>query len=546
MCGIICYWAKEANLSERQWDILLMGAMERGQDGIGVTIIDPERRRTTASISLKFVDSYMSRRKEILSFIATCMGLGRILLASCRATPETEPVTTEDMIQPIVKVPKFYLVHNGGITDSVKEQLQADSDWLEWRTPLDSEAIIASYKKHDRNMKDALEYLSGSWAFVMIDMNKKTMYASTSFNPLAHMYIRGYGYFLHSSNDVLEQVLFSLTNQQCDGAHVWESWYHHYIDGYTIIETDLQSGFQNKIKYTPRFLHPKWNSLDKGKGTQVFVCCSGGIDSGLTAWIYKLLGYDVFLVHYKYGQKAEAAEEWAVDQLAQIMQVPYHVYNVAPFFMDPSMLLRDGIEVTSGGKDLKSTIAWVAGRNAIFSALVMGLAESYILHHNLAEVIISAGWAQLSEETGGYPDNSFKFAQALNELKDYGYITGSRMKFNPLLQNLTKTEEWVLGHALTFPFEVTVSCDNPKAHPHFKYPRLCTECGSTKLSMLASDRAGVCDPRKFIGDRPVLSEPMPTPSVHKIIDRLVLPGKDKETLKGGLEIDLTIQPKEEL
>lgn len=541
MCGILCYWAKEANLSEEQYDILLMGAMERGQDGVGVTIIDPNTKEPQfTSISIKFVDSYMSHRSEILAFIATYMGFGKILLASCRATPETEPVTTEDMIQPIVKVPKFYLVHNGGITDSITDEFKEGSPYV-YRTPLDSESIIAAYTSHGHNMKNALEMLSGSWAFIMLDMNKKTMYAATSFNPLAHMYIKGYGYFLHSNNDVLKQVLFNLTMQTTDGVNVWESWYHHYIDGYTIIETDLQSGFQRKREYTPRFLHPKWNSLDKGDGTQVFICCSGGIDSGLTAWIYKLLGYDTFLVHYKYGQKAEAAEEWAVDQLAQVMQVPYHVFNIAPFFMDPSMLLRDDIEVTSGGKDLKSTIAWVAGRNAIFSTLVMGLAESYILHHNFKEVIISAGWAQLSEETGGYPDNSFKFTQALNELKRYGYITGSRMNFVPLLQNLTKTEGWVLGHALTFPFDITVSCDNPKYSGHSDFPYLCTTCGSTKLSILASDRAGVCDPRKFFEDRPVLSDPMPTPSVDKIIDRLILSEKDKETLKGGLKIDLAIQ-----
>ena len=199
------------------------------------------------------------------------MDFGKILLASCRATPETEPVTTEDMIQPITKVDGFYLVHNGGITDSIKEELQSDKSWLQWKTPLDSEAILAAYTAHGRNMKEALEYLSGSWAFIMLDMNKKMMYAATSFNPLAHMYIRGYGYFLHSSNDVLKQVLFNLTMQTSDGVNVWESWYHHYIDGYTIIETDLLSGFQRKRKYTPRFLHPKWNSLSKGKGKQVFV-----------------------------------------------------------------------------------------------------------------------------------------------------------------------------------------------------------------------------------------------------------------------------------
>jgi 7-cyano-7-deazaguanine synthase in queuosine biosynthesis len=160
------------------------------------------------------------------------------------------------------------------------------------------------------------------------------------------------------------------------------------------------------------------------------------------------------------------------------------------------MLLEKNIEVTSGGDDIKSTIAWVAGRNAIFATLAMAFAETAILNYNFRRVYLSAGWAQLSEETGGYPDNSYKFNKALEMMKRYGYITGHRIEFLPVLQNLTKTECWVLGDTLDFPFQYTVSCDNPKFHG--SRPHLCMDCGSTKLSMIAADRAGVIDNRLFI------------------------------------------------
>jgi len=61
-------------------------------------------------------------------------------------------------------------------------------------------------------------------------------------------------------------------------------------------------------------------------------------------------------------------------------------------------------------------------------------------------------------------------------------------------------------------------------------PFLCTECGSTKLSILASDRAGVKDPRHFLNERPTLSKPMKTASIHDIINRLQLNEEEKQCL----------------
>ena len=105
----------------------------------------------------------------------------------------------------------------------------------------------------------------------------------------------------------------------------------------------------------------------------------------------------------------------------------------------------------------------------------------------------------------------------------------SRIEFVPVLQALTKTEVWKLGENLGFDFGSTVSCDNPLIGAK-GIPYLCTECGSTKLSILASDRAGVKDERKFIGKRPTLSEPMKLPSIKDIINRLILSEDDKERL----------------
>jgi len=526
MCGIVCYWARESLLTRHQYHLLLKGAEQRGQDGFGIAIYDKRK----GAVSKLLVDgSYSSEKHNILDWVENVIEVGCVLIASCRATPETEKETTMDMLQPIV-YDNYVLSHNGGVTDSVKDSLAYN-----YRTDIDSEAIIAYYFKNGRNMKRAMEDLSGSFAFVMLDTDKEKLYAVTSFNPLAHMYIKGSGYFYHSDNEVLAQVLESITGTRRDGMNVWESWYHHYLPGYTIIETDLDSGTQSHTEFTPRFLHPRWDSLESEWNHKTYVIASGGIDSGLTTYLLNLIGRDPCMIHFAYGQKAEEAEFWAVQHLSDKFDIPYLVFDLKDLYhklVDPSMLLKNKIPISSGGDDLKSTVAWVAGRNAIFASIVMAFAETSILNWNYSHVDIASGWAQLSEETGGYPDNSFYFQQALNELKNFGYITGKRINFLPVLQRITKTECWALGHALHFPFELTVSCDNPKMIGGAPY--LCPDCGSTKLSIIAADRANVKDNRCFTTERPTLSKPTSVSGLRTIIDRLVLTQAEKEKLRNML------------
>ncbi len=525
MCGIAGYWAKEANLSHDQWKILVEGAFSRGQDGIGIVVINKE------GIVFDYKEEGFNKTTidSASSFLYSRVKVGSIALLLCRATPETEKETTFSMLQPIIN-DDLYLVHNGGVTESIRDEIGE----FPYTTDIDSEMILACYRKNSNNMKQCMEKLVGSFSFIMFDKRKNKLYAVTSFNPLAHMYIRGYGYFLHSDNDFLSKLLFSLTGQTQDGVNVWESWYHHYIDGYTIVETDIQSGFQFKQKYSPRFLHPTWGKT-KTEVTKVLVVGSGGIDSSLTAFILSKLGYEITLVHFLYGQKSMTSELWAIEQMSKHLGCKNQIIDLRPFYSslpEKGMLTSDDIDINSGSNFIKSTIAWSSGRNSIFASMAMAIGESMITSNQTDRIVISAGWYQLSEEVGGYPDNSFQFNNALESLKNYGYISGNNISFLPVMQRLTKTEEWVLGSKLLFPFRLTVSCDNPKFIDGL--PHLCTECGSTKLSILASDRAGVPDPRIFLTDRPILSNRIKTPSIENIINRLVLPEKDKNKLKSFL------------
>ncbi len=531
MCGILSFFARESVPDIHIFHELFLGAEERGKDGVGIVIIK-RNKNFRIEYFVRFTESYSKISGEVLQYIKSTFKIGDILLGICRATPETEEQTkTTKNLQPIEK-DGCILVHNGSVTDSIREQFKDKAI-----TPIDSEAIIDMYIKHNRNMKAAMEELSGSFAFIMVDTKKDMLYAVTSFNPLAHMYVRGVGYFLHSSNDTLGKALYKINGQSSDGVNLWESWYHHDLDGYTIIETDLQSGFQNKTSYIPRFLHPTWDGK-LGEKEKVIVIASGGIDSGLTAWILDKLGYDVELLHFQYGHRGEIAEWRAILQLFATINGDLRVLSLRPFYtdkfiQDQSMLTNPEQEITTGGLDIKSTVAWVAGRNMLFCSIAGQRAESYLLTGEYKKVYIASGMSQLSEETGGYPDNSQRFINAMKEVYKYGCITGSHIEFLPVLRNLTKTECWILGDALDFPFQHTCSCDNPKFEKGEII--LCNECGSTKLSKWAAARAGVKDPRKFYGKEdtgfiPSDLEPIKM-DVNKIIDRLVLPEDKKNQLK---------------
>lgn len=522
MCGIFAYWTKEATLSRDMFDILFSEAEKRGQNGVGVTINSIGGEFETK----KWVERYSEVKEKVLDWVMENHQIDDIVLGICRATPETEPETTLENLQPIVDEDvSCALVHNGSVTEVHRKEFPR----YKFLTKIDSEMILAKYTETG-NMKTTMEQLSGAFAFVLLDGDRDKLFAVTAFNPLAHAYIKGYGYFIHSDDEALGKIITKLTGAKRDGMRVWEAWYHHEIEGYSIIETDIETGFQFNQTFKPNFLHISYSKPKETKEV-CLVAASGGIDSGLTAHVLHDAGYKVHLIHFQYGQKAMAAELWAIQKLTQHLNVPLHICNLKELYFhtihDQGMLTSPWVPIESGGDLLKSTIAWVSGRNAIFASILMGIAEAKILYEDFTKVYISAGWAQLSEETGGYPDNSVRFTRALEEVKKYGYITGDQIEFLPVMSQLTKTEEWILGRELLFDFSQTVSCDNPVMTP--EGPQLCAECGSTKLSMWAAQRAGVTDPRNIFPKitKENMLEPMTTPPLIDIFNRLVIPDKTK-------------------
>lgn len=269
MCGITAFFARESSIDYNHLDTLFMGCERRGQDGFGFTLIKKDiQGNRKIDYTYRNSKPYSLCKDEVRDQISLHggIGIGELIIAITRAAPETEGSTDENRIeqtmQPIVSLENgLVVVHNGAVSNKIHQELKINSRnyGYEFKTDIDSEAILAAYCIKERNMKDAMEYLSGGFASIIFDGKKDMLYTIVDFKPLAHSYLKGLGFFLHSDVECIRDVIYKYTGCNRDGEFLWESWYGHLLSP-GIREIDLQSGFMRKIKYSPRYITQTWDS----------------------------------------------------------------------------------------------------------------------------------------------------------------------------------------------------------------------------------------------------------------------------------------------
>jgi len=263
MCGISGFFARESIPDFKVIDTLFKGMMNRGNDGFGFYWIHKSKDGRKIELVHKSAKNYTDPENiDLVKSIYSRMNIGDVLIGIQRAAPETESSTDmnkiQETMQPIWNEENgICVVHNGAVMRKIHQEL---IDWsmktkeYKFKTKIDSESILCSYVKHRRNMKNTMEYLSGGFALIMFDEQKDSLIVANDHMQIAHGYIRGIGFFLHSENDVIGQVIYDDLGVTRDGVNIWELYYHHPLDGGAIREIDLQSGFMRKTKYTPRYI----------------------------------------------------------------------------------------------------------------------------------------------------------------------------------------------------------------------------------------------------------------------------------------------------
>lgn len=443
MCGIFAAFVKNEAYDMAQ---LLDINASRGRDSWGTMEIG-----YSGHIVHKQTTGYVhDRRWSVLPYTT--------LLGNMRAEPTTEYVKekTRADVQPYV-VGKHAIVHNGTIAN---DKALVKQHAFEPETAIDSWVIAALVDKHQGNLLRAVKELIGSYSIASVSLDDPdTIQFATNYKPL----------YYHDSEKV--RALSSVPIDSMD----------YMIPPYSYGTITRSSGLVlDSLRPT---------AVERRKA---LVVCSGGLDSTVAAAALRRQGYDITLLHYSYGARANDPEAVAVRNVAQRLKAP--VINVTtPIFKDViggSRLTETKSEIAGGVEGAEYAHEWVPARNLIMLSIALGIAESRGFD------FLATG-ANL-EEAGAYPDNEPQFIKSFAALIPFAVADGKHIELLTPVGNLMKHEIVKLGIEVDAPFDVTFSCYNAKAVPFSASAPLgyahCGQCGPCFMRRTAFTINGAVDP----------------------------------------------------
>lgn len=238
-------------------------------------------------------------------------------------------------------------------------------------------------------------------------------------------------------------------------------------------------GFDEKAFETPV------DDLDEMERALAVCLVSGGMDSCVTAAIALEENEEVAFLHVSYGQRTQARERRAFEEIAD------H-YGVAK-------RLAVSIEHLAkiGGSSLTDEKIPVADANLSSREIP----ASYVPFRNAHMLSIAASWAEVikaakiyigavAEDSSGYPDCRPEFYEAFERAIDVGTRPETSIKIVTPVIAMRKSEIVRRGIELGAPLGLTWSC--------YQASRLaCGRCDSCALRLRAFGEAGVSDPIEY-------------------------------------------------
>jgi len=212
---------------------------------------------------------------------------------------------------------------------------------------------------------------------------------------------------------------------------------------------------------------------------------SGGMDSCVTAAIANEENDALAFLHVSYGQRTEARERQAFEELA-------HYYRVAKRLVVSIEHLK-----LIGGSSLTAEDIPISEAN-------LGSTEiptSYVSFRNSHLLSIATSWGEVigarrlyigavAEDSSGYPDCRPEFYEAFQQVIDLGTKPETRLALVTPVIHLRKSEIVKRGVELGAPLHLTWSCYQADE-------RACGRCDSCALRLRAFAEAGVHDPIQY-------------------------------------------------
>ncbi len=206
------------------------------------------------------------------------------------------------------------------------------------------------------------------------------------------------------------------------------------------------------------------------------------MDSCVTAAIAAAENDELAFLHVSYGQRTEARERKAFNDIADhygvVKRMDVSIEYLAK--IGGSSLTDENIAVTEA--DLESNeipTSYVPFRNANMLAIAVSWAE--VIGANA--IYIGA----VAEDSSGYPDCRVEFYQAFQNTINTGTKPGTHIQIRTPIIELSKAEIVKKGIELNAPLHLTWSC--------YRNEELaCGTCDSCALRLRGFAQAGVIDP----------------------------------------------------
>lgn len=217
--------------------------------------------------------------------------------------------------------------------------------------------------------------------------------------------------------------------------------------------------------------------------TPLAVCLvSGGMDSCVTAAIAREENDELAFLHVSYGQRTEARERRAFEEIADYYGVKKRLAVSMEYLkqIGGSSLTDNSMEVAEA--DLASRViptSYVPFRNSHLLSIATSWAETC----GAGRIYIGA----VAEDSSGYPDCRPEFFDAFEQVISKGTRPETMIEIVTPVIALRKSEIIRRGLELNAPLHLTWSC-------YQSSEGACGRCDSCALRLRAFLEAGVTDP----------------------------------------------------
>jgi 7-cyano-7-deazaguanine synthase len=224
---------------------------------------------------------------------------------------------------------------------------------------------------------------------------------------------------------------------------------------------------------------------------KAIVLLSGGIDSTTTLAIAKNMGFAIYALSFRYGQRHEVELE-AASRIARHFNIVEHLIldidlrRIGGSALTADIAVPKSRKIKQMGKDIPVT--YVPARNTIFLSYALAWAETI----KAFDIFIGVNALDYS----GYPDCRPEYITAYEKMANLATKAGvegkQKIKIHTPLIEMTKTQIIRKGIELGVDYSQTHSCYDPSAEGV-----ACGECDSCLLRLKGFQEAGMRDPGRY-------------------------------------------------